>query len=374
MAFEFIQQALDEQAAQALLRTRAVSSSVVNFSANDYLGLATHPELVAAWQAGANEYGVGSAGSPLVTGYSKAHAQLEEKLAAVTGFESALLFNSGYSANQALIKSLLKKGDLLIQDKLNHASLIEAGSLSPATMKRFKHNDIAHLQQVLTRRDNYKNTLIVTEGVFSMDGDQADLAATSAIAKQHDAWLLVDDAHGFGVMGQGQGSVHQHALSANEVDLYMATFGKALGVSGAFVAADKAVVDYLVNFSKPYIYSTAMPAAMAVCIDKALDIMANEQWRFSHLQSLIQYFRAQCQARNISLLPSQSPIQPLIIGDAQRALSVSDKLLQRGMLVKAIRPPTVAKGSARLRITLSASHRFADIDLLLTALEEALHA
>lgn len=374
MAFEFIQQALTEQAAQALLRTRAVSPHGLNFSSNDYLGLATHPELIAAWQAGANEYGVGSAGSPLVTGYCRAHAQLEEKLADLTGFESTLLFNSGYSANQALLKSLLSKDDLLVQDKLNHASLMEAGSLSPATMKRFKHNDLAHLQQILANRSEYENALLVTEGVFSMDGDQVNLSAIAALAKQHDAWLLVDDAHGFGVVEQGFGSVKQQGLTANDVDLYMATFGKALGVSGAFVAADKAVIDYLVNFSKPYIYSTAMPAAMAVCIDKALDIMVKEQWRFTHLNSLISYFRHQCQVRNITLLPSLSPIQPLIIGDALQALTVSEKLLQCGILVKAIRPPTVPKGSSRLRITLSANHSFAEIDLLLTALEDALYA
>jgi len=372
MAFEFIQQALTEQAAQALLRTRAVSPHGLNFSSNDYLGLATHPELIAAWQAGANEYGVGSAGSPLVTGYCRAHAQLEEKLADLTGFESTLLFNSGYSANQALLKSLLSKDDLLVQDKLNHASLMEAGSLSPATMKRFKHNDLAHLQQILANRSEYENALLVTEGVFSMDGDQANLSAIAALAKQHDAWLLIDDAHGFGVVEQGLGSVKQQNLAASDVDLYMATFGKALGVSGAFVAADKAVIDYLVNFSKPYIYSTAMPAAMAVSIDKALDVMAEEQWRFMHLNSLINYFRHQCQARNITLLPSLSPIQPLIIGNALQALAVSEKLLQRGILVKAIRPPTVPKGSARLRITLSANHTMADVDLLLAALQEAL--
>ena len=374
MAFEFIQQALDKQNTQALMRTRAVCPTGINFSSNDYLGLATHPELIAAWQTGAAEYGVGSAGSPLVTGYATAHAQLEEKLADITGFESALLFNSGYSANQALLKALLTKDDLLIQDKLNHASLMEAGSLSPVTMKRFKHNDLEHLQQMLTSRQQYTNALVVTEGVFSMDGDQAELTPIANLAKQHDAWLLIDDAHGFGVMGQGCGSVKQQGLNADHVDLYMATFGKALGASGAFVAADKVVIDYLVNFSKPYIYSTAMPAAMAVCIDKALDIMANEQWRFQHLQSLIAYFRQQCQLKNITLLPSESPIQPLIIGDAQQALLVSEKLLQRGIIVKAIRPPTVAKGSARLRITLSAKHSVADIDLLLTALEEALHA
>jgi len=373
MAFEFITQALRQQQTDSLLRSRAVSHGAINFSANDYLGLATHPELIAAWQRGATEYGVGSGGSFLVTGYTHAHAALEEKLAEITGYESSLLFNSGYSANQALIKALLDKNDLLVQDKLNHASLIEAGVYSPATMKRFKHNDSEHLAQILTQnRHQHTNSLVVTEGVFSMDGDTPDLHAISQQCKAHDSWLLVDDAHGFGVLPKGRNSLTQHDLLARDVDLYMATFGKAAGVSGAFVAASKDVIEYLVNFSKPYIYSTAMPAAMAVCIDKALTIMATETWRVAHLSHLITYFKQQCFLRNILLMPSDTAIQPLIIGDANRAMKISQYLAGKGLLVKAIRPPTVPQGSSRLRITLSANHSIEDIDLLLTRLKDAL--
>lgn len=373
MAFEFITQALFKQESKSLLRTRTISHGAINFSANDYLGLATHPELIAAWQYGATEYGVGSGGSFLVTGYTHAHASLEAKLAEITGYESSLLFNSGYSANQALIKALLDKSDLLVQDKLNHASLMEAGVYSPATMKRFKHNDVDHLAQILSQyRSQYRNSLVVTEGVFSMDGDQPDLLAINKQCKAHDSWLLVDDAHGFGILPQEQNSLTKHKLVANDVALYMATFGKAVGVSGAFVAASKDVVDYLVNFSKPYIYSTAMPAAMAVCIDKALTVIATETWRVEHLKQLICYFKQQCFLRNIMLMPSNSAIQPLIIGDADKAIKVSQYLANKGMLVKAIRPPTVPKGTSRLRITLSANHSIADIDLLLTRLKDAL--
>jgi 8-amino-7-oxononanoate synthase len=375
MAFEFITQALAQQSKASLLRSRSINCRGINFSANDYLGLSTHPELIAAWQRGASRYGVGSGGSFLVTGYTHAHAQLEEKLASITGYESCLLFNSGYSANQALVKSLLTKNDLLLQDKLNHASLIEAGIFSPAVMKRFKHNDAEHLDDLLKKyRAEYANALVVTEGIFSMDGDQADLATIARLAKANDAWLLVDDAHGFGVLSNGAGSLKYQQQTTADVALYIATFGKALGVSGAFVAGSKAVVEYLVNFSKPYIYSTAMPAAMAVCIDKALDVIASETWRFEKLNSNIAYFRNQCQHRNIILLPSYSPIQPLIIGDPSKAIKVSEVLAIKGFLVKAIRPPTVPQGTARLRITLSASHSFQDIDLLLAALQEALYA
>lgn len=373
MAFEFITHALRQQQVSSLLRTRAIRNGAINFSGNDYLGLATHPDIITAWQRGATEYGVGSGGSFLVTGYTHAHAALELKLAEITGYESSLLFNSGYSANQALIKALLDKSDLLVQDKLNHASLIEAGIYSPATMKRFKHNDSEHLAQILTQnRHQHTNSLVVTEGVFSMDGDTSDLHQISQQCKAHDSWLLVDDAHGFGVLPNGQNSLKQHDLLAQDVHLYMATFGKAIGVSGAFVAAPKDVIEYLVNFSKPYIYSTAMTAAMAVCIDKALTIMVTETWRIAYLSQLITYFKQQCFLRNITLMPSDTAIQPLIIGDVHKAMKVSQYLADEGLLVKAIRPPTVPQGSSRLRITLSATHSIEDIDLLLSCLKDAL--
>ena len=373
MAFDFIAGALQQQQHAGLFRQRQVNDLAINFSANDYLGLATHPRVVAAWQQGADVYGVGSGGSFLVTGYTRAHARLEARLALLTGYQDCLLFNSGYSANQAIIKALVSKQDLLLQDKLNHASLLEAGAYSPATMKRFRHNDSQNLQQLLSKyRPHYSNALVISEGVFSMDGDQAPLAELAAISRAHDAWLFVDDAHGFGVVGDKGTSLSQQHLNSDDVQLYMATFGKALGVSGAFVAGSQALINYLVNFSKPYIYSTAMPAAAAEAITTALDVISEEPWRRAKLQYLIGYFKRRCQALKINTQPSVSPIQPIIIGDTAAAVAVSTRLRQRGILAIAIRPPTVPRGLARLRITLTAAHSEADIDYLLSQLQEAL--
>lgn len=372
MAFDSIHDALLKQSDASLLRTRTVAPDGVNFSSNDYLGLNRHPAVIKAWSDGATEYGVGSGGSPLVSGFSHAHAELEEKLALLTGYESCLLFNSGYSANQAVIKALLSKHDLLLQDKLNHASLIEAGVLSPATMKRFKHNDINHLDVLLKQSEDFVNKLVITESTFSMDGDHALLKSIKDVCKQRDAWLFVDDAHGFGLDSQNYTSLASLGLDASDVDIYMATFGKAIGVSGAFVAASKDVIDYMVNFSKPYIYSTAMPAAMAMAISTSLDVIAQEPWRVESLKENIRYFKRICLERNIDLLPSSTAIQPLLIGDAERAIAVSQLLMGSGLIVKAIRPPTVPQGTARLRITLTADHTKAQIDYLVSSIEQIL--
>ncbi len=371
--FDYIQQDLADRRSRSLLRERELGQQALNFSSNDYLGLSQHPQLIESWQSAALQYGVGSGGSFLTTGYTRAHKELEEKLAYLTGYDSALLFNSGYSANQAVIKTLLGKNDLLLQDKLAHASLIEAGVLSPAQMKRYKHNDTEHLANLLQRsHPGVVNKLIVTEGVFSMDGDQAPLVSTIEVAKQQSAWILLDDAHGFGVLAEGRGSLTAQNQSVKDINIYMATFGKALGVSGAFVAAEQEVIDYLINFSKTYIYSTAMPAAMAVCISKALDIIDEENWRFRQLDAVISYFKQRCTELGFDLLPSDTPIQPLLIGDAAKALEVSQYLGSQGLLVKAIRPPTVPPGTSRLRITLTALHSCADVDRLLQALQEIL--
>lgn len=371
--FDFIQRELAVRCSQSLLRELEAGQQGINFSSNDYLGLSQHQKLIQSWQSGAQQYGVGSGGSFLTTGYTRAHQELEEKLAHLTGYDSALLFNSGYSANQSVIKTLLRKDDLLLQDKLAHASLVEAGVLSPAQMKRYKHNDTEHLAALLQQdRPGVVNKLIVTEGVFSMDGDQAPLAATIKVAQQHGAWIMLDDAHGFGVLADGSGSLIAQELCAKDINIYMATFGKALGVSGAFVAADREVTDYLINFSKTYIYSTAMPAAMAFCINRALDIISEEKWRFRQLDTVISYFKQRCETLGFSLLPSDTPIQPLLIGDAAEAVKVSQYLGSQGILVKAIRPPTVPQGTSRLRITLTALHSYDDVDRLLQALQEIL--
>ncbi|WP_354624447.1 8-amino-7-oxononanoate synthase [Psychromonas sp. MME2] len=289
----------------------------------------------------ADLYGVGSGGSFLVTGYNQAHAELSAQLQSWLGVEAVALFNSGYSANQAIIKLLLNKQDILLQDKLNHASLMEAGFLAPCKMQRFKHNDIAHLGHLLSKAEQ-TNKLIISEGVFSMDGDCAPISALHAQAQSSDAWLMIDDAHGLGVVGKnGQGSVQAAGLVNRDIPIYMATFGKALGVGGAFVAGSKKLIDYLTNYSKPYIYSTGMPPAMAYCISQACTIAEKEQWRRDKLSELIATFRRLACENEIQLGDSHTAIQPIIMGDSKRCVAVANKLKQMGLWVTAIRPPTV---------------------------------
>lgn len=342
--------------------------TLINFSANDYLGLASDPQVIAAANEACAKYGVGSGGSPLVTGHSSLHQDLQAKLCEVTGLENAMLFSSGFAANSGVLATMLGKNDLLLQDKLNHASLMEAGINSPATMKRFKHNDIPHLAHHLYDGKDYHNRLLVSEGVFSMDGDCGDLTSLRQIADKNDAWLMVDDAHGFGVNGQGQGSC---AALGVKPDILMATFGKAVGTSGAFVAGNKEVIEYLTNYCRHYIYSTALPISVVGATIKSIEL-SGEAWRSEKLNERIAYFKQQAAKLGLNLMPSNSAIQPLIIGQSDKALAVSDQLKSLGFWVGAIRPPTVAKGSARLRITLSANHDLSDIDNLLIALARAI--
>lgn len=344
----------------------------LNFSSNDYLGLASDPVLIKAWQKGASLYGVGSGGSYLVTGYNQAHAELSEQLKSWLGVEAVALFSSGYSANQAVIKLLLDKNALLLQDKLNHASLMEAGSLSRCKMLRFKHNNVQHLSTQLQKHQN-PNTLVISEGVFSMDGDKAPIKQLVAQTKQHDSWLMIDDAHGLGVLGKnGQGSVIESGLANSDIQIYMATFGKALGVGGAFIAGNQAFIDYLTNFSKPYIYTTGLPPAMAYSISCAANMAEREQWRRDKLFELIALFKQLALQKGIPLSESQTAIQPLIIGDSQQALSVAQTLQNLGFWVTAIRPPTVPANTARLRITLTTRHEKQDIKQLVNAISTIL--
>ncbi|MCE2570059.1 8-amino-7-oxononanoate synthase [Motilimonas eburnea] len=383
MAFEFIADALAERKQAHLYRQltpidgaqqREITvggQRYLNFSSNDYLALANEPLLVKAWQQGLEQYGCGSGASALVTGYSKAHQQLEEKLKAWLSVDAVALFNSGYSANQAVLKLLLSKDDLLLQDRLNHASLMEAGSLLPCKMLRFRHNDCEHLASLLAKPAT--NKLIVSEGVFSMDGDGAPIAKLLQLRDQHNAWLMIDDAHGLGVLGRaGTGTVCATGLHNHDIDIYMATFGKALGVGGAMVAGSVEFIEYVTNFSKPYIYTTAMPPAQAVAVGAAIDIVMKQPWRLQQLQDNIHYFRRMANQLGLPLMASQSAIQPVLIGDSERALQVSKALRELGFYCAAIRPPTVAKGSARLRITLTAKHQIKDIDALLNALHQVL--
>ena len=339
------------------------------FCSNDYLGLANHPQVIEAWRAGAQKWGVGGGASHLVIGHSTPHHQLEEALAEFTGRPRALLFSTGYMANLGAVTALVGKGDSVLEDRLNHASLLDAGLLSGARFSRYLHNDAVSLASRLEKATG--NALVVTDGVFSMDGDLADLPALCAAAKQKDAWVLVDDAHGFGPLGASGGGIVEHfGLGAEDVQVLIGTLGKAFGTAGAFVAGSDELIEALVQFARPYIYTTSQPPALACATLKSLELLRSEHWRREHLHALIKRFREGAQAIGLELMDSATPIQPILIGDSARAMQLSQMLRERGLLVTAIRPPTVPAGSARLRVTLSAAHSMAQLELLLEALAE----
>ena len=339
------------------------------FCSNDYLGLANHPEVIAAWQAGAERWGVGGGASHLVVGHSTPHHQVEEALAELTGRPRALLFSTGYMANLGAITALVGQGDTVLQDRLNHASLLDGGLLSGARFNRYLHNDPASLASRLDKAVG--NTLVVTDGVFSMDGDLADLPALADVARARGAWLMVDDAHGLGTLGaQGGGIVEHFGLGVDDVPVLIGTLGKACGTSGAFVAGSEELIEALVQFARPYIYTTSQPPALACATLKSLELLRRESWRREHLAALIRQFREGAQQIGLQLMDSPTPIQPIVIGDSAQALRLSRMLRERGLLVTAIRPPTVPAGSARLRVTLSAAHSEAQVQLLLNALAE----
>ncbi|MDP9523097.1 8-amino-7-oxononanoate synthase [Pseudomonas putida] len=339
------------------------------FCSNDYLGLANHPEVIAAWQAGAERWGVGGGASHLVVGHSTPHHQVEEALAELTGRPRALLFSTGYMANLGVITALVGQGDTVLQDRLNHASLLDGGLLSGARFNRYLHNDPASLASRLDKAVG--NTLVVTDGVFSMDGDLADLPALADVARARGAWLMVDDAHGMGTLGaQGGGIVEHFGLGLEDVPVLIGTLGKACGTAGAFVAGSDELIEALVQFARPYIYTTSQPPALACATLKSLELLRRETWRREHLAALIRQFREGAQQIGLALMHSSTPIQPIMIGDSAQALRMSRMLRERGLLVTAIRPPTVPAGSARLRVTLSAAHSEAQVQLLLNALAE----
>ncbi|WP_411166085.1 8-amino-7-oxononanoate synthase [Aeromonas sp. DSM 116730] len=370
-------EALAEREQAALLRRRIATDGptgarlvvdgrdYLNFSANDYLGLADHSAIKAAFKEGIERHGAGAGASPLVTGYSRAHQQLEETLADWIGVEAVLLFNCGFSANQAVLKALLGKEHLLWQDRLNHASLQEMGSQLPCKMKRFGHNDMAALERQLEPNRG----LIVSEGVFSMDGDQGPWRELATLAAQSGNWLMIDDAHGLGVLGpEGCGTLAAQGVDPGSVHIQMGTFGKALGVAGAFVGGSRELVEYLVNFARHYVYSTHMPAAQACAVSKSIGLVRAADDARAHLGQLIARFRQGAEALGWQLGASETPIQPLLVGESAAALQLAQRLRDRGVWVSAIRPPTVPVGTARLRITLSAAHREQDVDSLLDAL------
>mgnify|MGYP000259185219 FL=1 len=346
-------------------RLQVAGRDYLNFCANDYLGLADHPAIKAAFKDGIDSYGAGSGASPLVTGYSRAHQQLEETLADWLGVEAVLLFNCGFSANQAVLKALLGKEHLLWQDRLNHASLQEMGSQLPCKMKRFGHNNMTALERQLEPNRG----LIVSEGVFSMDGDQGPWPELARLAAQSGNWLMIDDAHGLGVLGpEGRGTLAAQGVQPASVHIQMGTFGKALGVAGAFVGGSRELVDYLVNFARHYVYSTHMPAAQACAVSKSIALVRCADESRAHLARLITRFRQGTAALGWQLGASDTPIQPLLVGESSAALQLAARLRDRGVWVSAIRPPTVPAGTARLRITLSAAHSEQDVDRLLEAL------
>lgn len=340
---------------------------LLNFSSNDYLGLAAHPALAAAAKRALDEYGLGSGAAHLVTGHTRAHHALEEELAAFCGRPRALLFSSGYMANLGVAGGLMGRGDRVLEDRLNHASLLDAGLLSGAKFARYAHADVSALTREFGEVSG--NTWVLTDGVFSMDGDLAPLPGLARAAEEVGAFLMVDDAHGFGVLGKtGRGSLEHHGLGPAEVPIYMATLGKACGAFGAFVAGSEALVESLIQGARTYIYTTAAPAALAEAARVALKLVQMEGWRREQLSALISRFRSGAEQLGLKLKDSMTPIQPLLVGESADALALSQKLKDLGLLVAAIRPPTVPAGGARLRITLTAAHTEKQVDLLLEAL------
>lgn len=343
----------------------------LSFCSNDYLGLANHPDVVKAFQQGVNDYGVGSGAAHLISGHSRAHHALEDELAAFVQRPRALLFSTGYMANLGTVASLVGKDDSVIEDRWNHASLIDAGRSSGAQLRRYQHNDMDSLQQQLNSAGD-GNKLVVTDGVFSMDGDISRLDEIASIAQQHSAWLMVDDAHGLGVLGeQGRGSLDYFQLALQDVPVLMGTLGKALGTFGAFVAGSDDLIEFLVQQARTFVYTTALPSAVAEATRASLRLTQSEQWRRDKLVALIKRFRDGARQLGLPLMESTTPIQPLIIGDNARALRLSEQLYAKGILISAIRPPTVPENTARLRITFSADHEEQDVDTLLSHLEAA---
>lgn len=343
------------------------------FCSNDYLGLANHPEVINALAESAKQFGVGSGASHLVAGHSSEHHALEEELAAFTGRDRALLFSTGYMANMGAITALVGQGDAVFEDRLNHASLLDAGLLSGARFQRFLHNDLNNLQARLDKTEAGRK-LIVVDGVFSMDGDCAPLPELAALAQKNDAWLMVDDAHGFGCLGKnGSGSAEHFGLTQNQLPILMGTLGKAVGSFGAFIAGSETLIESLIQFARPYIYTTAMPPAVAAATRASLRLIQTEHWRREHLNQLIAHFRRGAFAMGLQLMDSFSPIQPIVIGDEAKTLAIAEQLAERGILIVAIRPPTVPVGGSRLRITFSAQHTFAQVDQLLGVLGDVMN-
>ncbi len=343
--------------------------SLLSFCSNDYLGLANHPAVREALIKGAEHYGVGSGAAHLVNGHSTAHHALEEELAEFTGYPRSLLFSTGYMANLGVAQALCGRGDAIFEDRLNHASLLDAGLLSGARLQRYQHLDHEDLDNKLASR-NEGEKLVMSDGVFSMDGDLAPAKELASSCQRHDAWFMLDDAHGLGVLGdQGRGCVEHFDLNPQQVPILMGTLGKAFGTAGAFVAGSDDLIEYLIQKARTYIYTTAMPPAIAEATRASLKLVREANERRQQLQQLIAQFRQGAEQLGLQLIASNTPIQPILIGDSHKAVAMSQALLDHGILITAIRPPTVPDGTARLRVTLSAAHTSRQINQLLQVFE-----
>ena len=381
-AFDDLKIKLEEREANGLYRRRRVVESpqgrelmvdgkvLLNFCSNDYLGLASDPRVRNAFQQGANDWGIGSGASHLVNGHTSAHEELEEALAEFTGRPRALLFSSGFGANLGTIASLLGRSDHIFEDRLNHASLLDGGLISRAHFKRFPHRDYDQLNLQLSGTYTDSRKLVVTDGVFSMDGTVCDLQELIKVTVANDAWLMVDEAHSFGVIGEeGRGLTHASGAGTDKVQILIGTLGKAFGTQGGFVTGSEELIETFIQQARTYIYSTAIPSAIAVATLTSLNIAIRENWRREKLAELIKRFRAGADQIGLDMIDSETPIQPISLGGPERATELSELLEEQGMMVRAIRPPTVQQGTSRLRVTLTAEHTDEDVDLLLNALE-----
>lgn len=388
LPWSHLQHRLEERIARGLWRERNQrpgpqtprqqigGKPVLSFCSNDYLGLASHPEVVAALRRGAEKYGVGSGGSHVVTGHCRVHDQLEAELADFLQRDRALLFSTGYMANTGIINALMSDGGVVFQDALNHASLLDGGWLCRAESRRYPHADAGALRLMLEETDA-THKLVVSDGLFSMDGDAAPLDELIPLAKEHNALLMLDDAHGIGALGAGGRGVIEsedscaeslRLLGQEDVHLLVGTLGKSFGTAGAFVAGDHTLIEYLLQFTRSYIFTTALPPALAEASLASLDIVRRQAWRRQRLINLVHRFRLEAENMGLTLTDSRSPVQAVILGDAETAMQASACLLENGLHVAAIRPPTVPPGTARLRITLSAAHSDEDMDRLIDGL------
>jgi 8-amino-7-oxononanoate synthase len=377
-----LQKELEQRKTDGLLRQRRLLDSpqaehivssdkqYLSFCSNDYLGLANHPDLIAAMQKAAGDSGVGSGASNLITGHHRYHDELEKQLAKFVGMPAALVFSTGYMANIGVLGALVGRGDAIFADKLNHACLNDGGYYSMAEFHRYAHNDVAALEKLL-KASNAKHKLIAADAVFSMDGDIAPIPAYLRLCEQYDAYLYVDDAHGFGVLGEhGKGSLSHFNLSSPRI-IYMATLGKAAGVAGAFVAGEQVVIDYLIQTAKSYVYSTPAPPALSATLSASISLIEKGDDLRTHLRQLIATLKQSLQLKKWQLMPSETAVQPLLVGSNHAAVSLSEHLQKQGILVPAIRPPTVPANTARLRISLSAAHSVEDVVKLALAINKA---